>query len=1300
MDANPIVHPTDQTLSAYGLGHLDERSAQSVQQHLGSCSDCRRRVAELSSDRSVGGLHQGRDRHGTSSHGLPVDRSLGRSQAPKGEQEKSDAGWSRFVAIGGDRGPAGLAPPSPHTLPPGLAEHPVYEVIGELGRGGMGIVYLARNKLMGRNEVLKIVNRELVNDPDVLERFLREIRNAGRLLHANIVTAYSATRVGDSVVLAMEYVDGYDLAKLVEAQGPLPVPLACNLICQVTLGLQFAHEKSMVHRDIKPSNLILSRQGNRPSVKVLDFGLAKATREAPMEATLTQQGQMLGTPHYIAPEQSIDAQKADIRADIYSLGCTLYHLLSGAPPFRGTSLYEILQAHHSMNAKPLNLVRTDVPKELAEVVGKMMAKEPERRFQTPKEAGQALKQFYKSANSQTSRPIAEQTERKATVSNEPDDKSVPPPVHSDTYVVAEPPDSAKQIQSLRPRPLTEKPRGTSSTTRSQYARLRAILAACRPWAWQSGAVAGFLLGLMLAWSAIAPKPKDASVVLVGLPSESAVFVDDERTPVRFPGGGKSAEIPVRPGIRKIEVRRDGFQPQLANVPVQPGGRFALPVRLIPLARPAVGVTTPPRNGWAGTGNRQGNAQKQPSPSTFSSTTAGTTEKAPASNMRLNPSKDLGGLMLPVVGKTYRIINVKSSKTVDVQSSSYQDTAPIIQAEISPRRSQLWSIVQEKSDFLIKNYQSGCVIDIPYGKLTNGLPLQQYRYVNGSANQLWDFRQKENGIAIVARNGLVMAVPGSGSDRSRVVQAAPRGSENELWRFVEVDDASEWTLPSATQPNAVGERASGGSAETVEELLAAGDSPRGGAVWCYSTSTPPTRWAEHDFDDSSWRRGQAAFGARDMGLIPVKTHWDTHSIWARVRFTVPKLGADSTFVLHVFHDEDVRIFVNGRQLYEANGFDTKYRDVQLDPKSYSAFRPGEENVMAVSCRDTLGSRGVDVGLTLYTRKKTSPMNAKSPTSTESPSSVSSFQKKPEQPPAGKDASSEHVSVRTADQALPDSGTRSSQTSSLKPTTNSIGMTMVHIPAGEFDMGASQSDNHAEYDERPQHRVKLSRDFYLGATEVTQGEYKAVMQGKNPSEFAFSDSHPVHNVSWLDAIVFCNALSRKEKLPEFYKVDAENAEVRNWDGTGYRLPTEAEWEYACRANTATRYWFGDNPDELTRHAWVGHDQYLRASGGNSHDRPQKVREPGHDNAFGLFDMSGNVAEWCWDWEAIGAHYEKSPQTTVDPIGPHKPDEYRSHRVRGGHAASGPWRLRSSARDYGIRSHADKWFGFRVARNRTPD
>jgi C-terminal peptidase prc len=364
MTVQRAVHPSADVLRAFGLGKLDASSFEVVMDHLSQCEDCRKEVAALTSDDFLDRLRQA---HAHSSTSTPLKTLAEAAQGPT----------------------------TPFNLPPELANHPDYEVLRELGRGGMGVVYQARHRLSGRVEVLKVMNKALLGQPENKERFLREIQSAARLDHKNVVKMYTALERGELMVLVMEYVPGEDLAQVIKARGPLPVLNACYYVQQAASGLQHAFEKGMVHRDIKPQNLILAREGRKHIVKILDFGLAKATRGEDMDTELTSRGAMMGTPGYVAPEQSLDAATADIRADIYSLGCTLYHLLAGTPPFTGRSLFEILQAHHSSEARPLNLVRPEVPETLAAVVRKMMAKSAVQRYQTPIEVVRALDPFVK-----------------------------------------------------------------------------------------------------------------------------------------------------------------------------------------------------------------------------------------------------------------------------------------------------------------------------------------------------------------------------------------------------------------------------------------------------------------------------------------------------------------------------------------------------------------------------------------------------------------------------------------------------------------------------------------------------------------------------------------------------------------------------------------------------------------------------------------------------------------------------------------------------------------------------------------
>jgi WD40 repeat protein/tRNA A-37 threonylcarbamoyl transferase component Bud32 len=278
-----------------------------------------------------------------------------------------------------------------------------YVLLELLGEGGMGQVFKARNWKLGQIVALKLIRQERLANADAVKRFYREIRAAAQLDHPNIVRAFDADEAGGTHFFVMEFVEGTDLYELVKAQGPLEVRRACNYARQAALGLQQAHERGLVHRDIKPHNLLLvsgavAGSGSSatllttPQVKILDLGLARIDAEADdgHSSTMTQQGTLMGTPDYIAPEQSMDAHAVDIRADLYSLGCTLYFLLAGQTPFAGGTFIEKLLKHQQQRATPLRELRSDVPLEVEAVVAKLMAKRAEDRYQTPAELAQAL----------------------------------------------------------------------------------------------------------------------------------------------------------------------------------------------------------------------------------------------------------------------------------------------------------------------------------------------------------------------------------------------------------------------------------------------------------------------------------------------------------------------------------------------------------------------------------------------------------------------------------------------------------------------------------------------------------------------------------------------------------------------------------------------------------------------------------------------------------------------------------------------------------------------------------------------
>jgi serine/threonine protein kinase len=258
-----------------------------------------------------------------------------------------------------------------------------YVLQDRLGHGGMGHVYKAEHRLMKRVVALKIVGkvRRAGSDLAALTRFRREVEAAGRLRHPGIITAYDAGESQGRLYLAMEYVAGIDLEQFVRDAGPMPVDLACEVVRQTAEALHHAHERGLVHRDIKPSNLMLAPPG--VTVKLLDLGLAQLTdRELSAEGAEAPDGELCGTPDFMAPEWGRANRRIDARSDLYSLGCTFYYLLTGQVPYPGGSWTEKLLRHSFETPSAVHQLRPDVPAEIATVVERLMAREREDRYRS------------------------------------------------------------------------------------------------------------------------------------------------------------------------------------------------------------------------------------------------------------------------------------------------------------------------------------------------------------------------------------------------------------------------------------------------------------------------------------------------------------------------------------------------------------------------------------------------------------------------------------------------------------------------------------------------------------------------------------------------------------------------------------------------------------------------------------------------------------------------------------------------------------------------------------------------------
>ncbi len=262
-----------------------------------------------------------------------------------------------------------------------------YKLLSHIGTGGMGAVYLAEHMVMRHRVAIKLLPTHFAVHTSYLERFHQEARASAKLNHPNMVRAIDVDQEDNLHYLVMDFVDGLDLQAIVSRNGPLPYRTAAEYTRQAAEGLAYAHQMGLIHRDIKPANLLVDKVG---IVKILDMGLARFTDETQGSLTREYDQKMIGTVDYLAPEQAIDSHKVDLRVDIYSLGCTLYFLLTGDAPFPQGTIPQRLMMHQSGEPTDVRKTRADAPEELIAICKRMMAKAAADRFQSGDEVAQAL----------------------------------------------------------------------------------------------------------------------------------------------------------------------------------------------------------------------------------------------------------------------------------------------------------------------------------------------------------------------------------------------------------------------------------------------------------------------------------------------------------------------------------------------------------------------------------------------------------------------------------------------------------------------------------------------------------------------------------------------------------------------------------------------------------------------------------------------------------------------------------------------------------------------------------------------
>lgn len=521
-------HASDELLAMYASRGLPGDVYARVKEHLRTCSKCRSRMDEWNSEQA-----------------LAVDSIKTTSD----DQKRQSVDKSQVAVV---------AKKKPDALP--AFQNTNYKILREIGRGGMGILYLVEHALTARQEVIKVIHPDLIGRLDVRERFLREIQNAAKLNHPNVVQTLSAFEEGDTIGLVMEHVPGVTLSELVKKSGPLPPlpPLQALEVClQAASALQHADECGMVHRDIKPSNMIIDSSGTRLNLKLLDFGLAKSTSELATATDMTIAGSVLGTPDYMSPEQAMNPSQADIRADIYSLGCTFFFMLVGRPPFQGPTALSILNEHQKGFTPSLEVRHPNLPPVILSLLKRMITPRIEDRFQSPTEVIAALQHSQDVLLGLTADSDSPKIK-----------KNVPMPQPSLANQQSAK-DSIKHF--FLEKNANEQSFDFSAPLKSTKPKLKR-----KGWHSNAPAIVGSILPILAIAVAIYLKPMnewivllnrtilgsqiiESSIILVDLPSDITVYIDGHPAKFQRPKAGAPPEIAASPGAYKLSFRRNSLE---------------------------------------------------------------------------------------------------------------------------------------------------------------------------------------------------------------------------------------------------------------------------------------------------------------------------------------------------------------------------------------------------------------------------------------------------------------------------------------------------------------------------------------------------------------------------------------------------------------------------------------------------------------------------------------------------------------------------------------------------------------------
>jgi formylglycine-generating enzyme required for sulfatase activity len=1048
-------------------------------------------------------------------------------------------------------------------------------------------VLKAEHRRMERLVALKVLSPKFTESPAAVARFQREVKAAAKLNHQNIVTAYDADEAGGTHFLVMEYVEGTDLSALVKKDGPLPFDRALHCVIQAARGLEYAHGRGVVHRDIKPANLLLDRDG---TVKILDMGLARLDSAGEHQDELTGTGQIMGTIDYMAPEQALSTKSADRRADIYSLGITLWYLLTGRPAYSGDTAMAKLLAHRERAIPSIRDACPAAPPSLDAVFARMVAKTPEARYQTMTEVIADLERC-RAGKEVTAPSVAsapgedsrlseflrglEQSSAGRGVTGKPLGKVAIAPAITAPHVIEE-----TLANTL--------PAGDTDPTTQQSLGVNAELL-------RDGGAAGWLRKLPFA-------PTRRNLALAGggaalLVAMIAGLWYTNRGTVRVADNDLLAPASGRvPGDAPATSHASGGR--------QPPGDGAAAVYQWPAGTPAPAIA--PFDAAQATKHQEEWAAHLGVPVEYTNSIGMKFRLIPPGEFMMGSTPDEIASALVVAGDDEnwkRYIHSESPRhKVILTRPVYFGVHEVTQAQ--------YDLVcgQNPSHF----GASGPGKDVIAGMDTTSHPVETVSWNDavefcGKLSEKEQFQPYKREL----RAGEAVTTEGTG-------YRLPTEAE---WEF-------------ACRAGTTTKYWTGNQDESLVE-----------AGWFNSNSVGRTHRVEE-------------LKANPFGLFDIHGNvWEWVQDWWEPNYYAQHQGKPALDPSGPFSAGSQRVIRGGLWLYHL-----------------SYCRASARNATGPARRDrTFGFR---VAL-----------------SVDAVRAGQSGQPPPAIAPFDAAQAKKHQEDWAAHLGVP------------VEYTNSIGMKFRLIPPGEFDMGGASDEvkdaiaaagadepwkEHLR-SEMPWHKVILTQPVYLGVHEVTQRDYQAVT-GTNPAHFgpqgagkdavAGKDTsrHPVDTVNWIDAAEFCVKLSERESCNPCYSRSGNNVTVLG--GAGYRLPTEAEWEYACRAGTTTRFWVGDDDQALMQAGWFAK---------NSEGFPHMVGSL-PSNPFGLCDLHGNVWEWVQDWWSPGYYGLFVERPAIDPQGASSASKERV--IRGGNWLNPASDCRSSVRNSGDPSSTLYSVGFRVA------